>query len=774
MPRSCRSAEAPSPIVHHTATINDMDTETNTRLSQGVAAIGGGTALTKTVDATKATGDQMTDLGARLRSNGGAADRGGQVAPPPGLQAPASTTTKDDTPEAQGQPDGGLLVSDTMFTMFLEECMLRYFAPAAAQPEAVRITPRSQIRLWADLEPIVKELRYQPTRTDPRVALGLAPSRSAQEQVTAVRRRVEFARLVLTMADTGGWASADLVAAEAAERALRNHGDVVLRELSNADSRRCASRPQTRLCQVLEAVGLQLLNTLREPTSVCGTQCSDHLGQQAQWPDNIVDPSGPHHYILACASQQRPRGRRKWLVESSPCGPPPPLTKWEDCSAASWCKRPAKEHAIRCDWCARWTSYRAALHRRRFCNTGRALGERWAGLLSRVEFGLQPFQQIAPGGRFAQVSWESLGLLTFRKGASLGLPTTIIPRVAVRRTIFLDYPTVHTAAIWRLVRGCAGAGWRFTEPQRSLASSKANPRLRQTLYSGMAQCAAADAAGVAQGLQWRMLLHRGFAALGDIFHDDLALMMTAAGPDAMIQASPSCTEMFPLSSRVAVDCTTLDEDKWEKDLCGWFAADLGKAMLHLRHKRLVNHGSRWVAAPRTVPRQRQLATREDDVSKCRAIQLQGPPGPRPSQVVSAVASAIHRSLGREVRAVEPDDPLVAYTLRPTRGVVAGAMTGHMELAVGMPGEARHLHEAFHGRGVQVGVDLLSLEFRLLHNSEQSGNGRRGERGGQPAAEQRGCPMHCHPHLPLSSRGRGGGRGHPSIPPTGGSSAKAPP
>lgn len=87
--------------------------------------------------------------------------------------------------------------------------------------------------------------------------------------------------------------------------------------------------------------------------------------------------------------------------------------------------------------------------------------------------------------------------------------------VAVGRTIFLDYPMVHEAAIWQLVRECAGAGWCFAEPQCSLAPSETDPRLPQTLCAGAAQCAAADAAAVARGLQRRVLLQGGVAARGE-------------------------------------------------------------------------------------------------------------------------------------------------------------------------------------------------------------------------------------------------------------------
>ena len=85
---------------------------------------------------------------------------------------------------------------------------------------------------------------------------------------------------------------------------------------------------------------------------------------------------------------------------------------------------------------------------------------------------------------------------------------------------------------------------------------------------------------------------------------------------------------------------------------------------------------------------------------------------------------IHQAFGQQVRGIRPEEALEAYTLRPERGTVAGALTGRLELAVRTPAEARHLHELLHGRGLQLGVDLVSLEVQLIPLAGRPGNGRR--------------------------------------------------
>ena len=89
-----------------------------------------------------------------------------------------------------------------------------------------------------------------------------------------------------------------------------------------------------------------------------------------------------------------------------------------------------------------------------------------------------------------------------------------------------------------------------------------------------------------------------------------------------------------------------------------------------------------------------------------------------------MADMINRALGKTIHQVRPDEALTAYSLRPERGTVVGALTGRLELAVSSPAEARHLHELLHGRGLQIGCDLLSLEVQLTPLAARPGNGRR--------------------------------------------------
>lgn len=130
--------------------------------------------------------------------------------------------------------------------------------------------------------------------------------------------------------------------------------------------------PATRLCQELDAVGLQLLRTLCEPSSVLGTKCSDHLGQQAQWPDNVLPPSeATQLHAGLCSSVAAP---------------------W-------WTRMAGRELVL-------W-SQAAPDEVGRLLGGFPALGERWAGSLARVEFALQPFEEIPPGDspKFPGIPW---------------------------------------------------------------------------------------------------------------------------------------------------------------------------------------------------------------------------------------------------------------------------------------------------------------------------------------------------------------------------------
>ena len=116
--------------------------------------------------------------------------------------------------------------------------------------------------------------------------------------------------------------------------------------------------------------------------------------------------------------------------------------------------------------------------------------------------------------------------------------------------------------------------------------------------------------------------------------------------------------------------------------------------------------------------------RAEEASARLLLQLKGPEGPRPEQVVQAINNMVNKALGKDVRKIQPNEDLATYTLRPERGIVADALTGRLELAVSSAAEARHLHELLHGRGLQMGVDMVALEVRLTPPAARPGNGRR--------------------------------------------------
>ena len=290
--------------------------------------------------------------------------------------------------------------------------------------------------------------------------------------------------------------------------------------------------------------------------------------------------------------------------------------------------------------------------------------------------------------------------------------------------IIFDFPSVAEPHVLQVVAAITAMGWELTEPRRSPASQRTSPRLRVTLCAGAATCSPLDASVFAQRLNHLLRPVGGVAARTDIFIDDTALVVHVSASEAFAVASELCSELLPLGPTTAVLRTRRDEAAWEEAMRRWQSADPRRSVFQLRFKRLVNDGSLWAGAPGTAQRHRQIAAGTGDVSSRLLLQLQGPPGPRTSQLVQAVQDMVSRALGDTVSTIEPDSPLTVYTMRPERGTVAGAMTGRFELAVKSPSEARHLHELLHGRGLQLGTDLLSLEVQLTPLGRGPGNGRR--------------------------------------------------
>ena len=667
-----------------------------------------------------------------------AAGAGGGVPPPPGLLPAAAALTAPprhapatQAPLAPASAAACLEVSDEVFAAYLEDCVLSDFAVVASAPAALRLAPRSAVTDWTALANLMQGLGFYPDHADCWSRLGAVPTKSAKEQTTAVGRRLELARTVLALADGSGWSPDDRESADAAGRLLAAAADDILRELASCGGRRGQGPPSHRLCQELGCRGLEFLLSLRGLGTLVATQCSTHLEVPARLRDQAMSPSDSAPLWVGLCSSSSDQWWQKVAGHE--------VVIWSPAAAdefgrllGGFVRHVGQGHRdtslkLVCpvDDLPGCSSPSSILQH--WMHPG--LGERWAGVLAKVEFVTQPVEQVSPGGRFAQVSWRQLGLLTFRCDAVLALPTVLSMdepgwQVSTGIALCVDFPSVAEPHVLREVAALTAAGWELAEPRRSPASQRHLPRLRLTLGAGAAACTPLDAAAFAQRLSQRLQPHGGVVARTDIMTDDTALILHGVGSETFALVSPMCTEVLPLSPRAAVVRTRREEAVWEEEMRRWQAEDPKRSALQLRFKRLVRDGGLWVSAPGTAQRHRQLAAGTAEISSRLVLQLRGPDGPRPARLIQAIQDMVSTALGSPVTVVRPQEALSAHTLRPDRGVVAGAMTGRMELAVKTPAEARHLHELLHGRGVQLGSDLLSLEVLLTPLTSGPGNGRR--------------------------------------------------
>ena len=175
---------------------------------------------------------------------------------PPGLQQPAAGVLAAGSPApavslrevavaggrvatdvAMDAAPGAAVVSDEWFADMLEDALTSYFVAAAVQPTQVQIKARSEIRGWSDLQQLLEGVGFRLSHPDPWAAVGVAPSRSAQEQRTAVTRRLELGRLFLSIAGKGNWTEQEEDAAAEAERQLQVQASKILEEMATRGSR---------------------------------------------------------------------------------------------------------------------------------------------------------------------------------------------------------------------------------------------------------------------------------------------------------------------------------------------------------------------------------------------------------------------------------------------------------------------------------------------------------------------------------------------------------
>ena len=117
--------------------------------------------------------------------------------------------------------------------------------------------------------------------TDVWMALGVVPTGTMKEQSTAVQRRSEFARTLLTLADAQRWPEADVEQVDEATGRPAAAADIIQREVASSGGGRGLGSPCRRPCQELGTMGLTFPHTLRTADSVIGTQCSNRLGLTA-------------------------------------------------------------------------------------------------------------------------------------------------------------------------------------------------------------------------------------------------------------------------------------------------------------------------------------------------------------------------------------------------------------------------------------------------------------------------------------------------------------
>ena len=115
------------------------------------------------------------------------------------------------------------------------------------------------MRDWAALSVVLAGLGYYPDRDHCWSRFAAIPSKTAKEQVAAVARRLELARMPLSLADCGAWSSADKDKVEQASSHLAAAADGIIGELAAVGGRRGQVSPGHRLCQELGTIGLEFV-----------------------------------------------------------------------------------------------------------------------------------------------------------------------------------------------------------------------------------------------------------------------------------------------------------------------------------------------------------------------------------------------------------------------------------------------------------------------------------------------------------------------------------
>ena len=159
------------------------------------------------------------------------------VGMPPGLSAPL---------QAPQLRNGHL---DNIYAEMLEHFVLQHFIATAAASLVARATPscatHQLLTDWLPLEATLRALGFAVEAASPWARMGLSKEDGPAPSTHLIEQRADFARLILTVADSQGWQVGECAKAHRARDAIHQAEATCLQELAAVTQRRDKRKAST-------------------------------------------------------------------------------------------------------------------------------------------------------------------------------------------------------------------------------------------------------------------------------------------------------------------------------------------------------------------------------------------------------------------------------------------------------------------------------------------------------------------------------------------------
>jgi hypothetical protein len=678
---------------------------------------------------------------------------------PPGLPAPAGGLGPSGSKSADVQ------LTDALFAELCGALQSHHFevvqARAAVGGQPATLHLRSQLTSWTPLRELLQQVGLDESEKDPWRRLGCHALEGSVPTAARLERSWEWARTLLALADGPGWTDEDRERAEEAKAKFAQAREVCLTALPELLSVR--RRHKAAVLPQYQELGPEALELVHSTQATAGERVLTQLSAvvthdcdcRGVWDVNAARELTTKLYAgdAAALAKITPTGAIFWAPSD-----PAALGRLK----AALMKHCGDHSDFTCRLLAVIPTFPG-------CTTASSItdlcwspimGAQWAGLVKGLQFLPQPVQVVTTGSAGPLVGRKGLLLATIAAAGTPALMKVIemaepMIAMAMGPTYLVDAPAAMLPAVQGIIRrGLAAMHAVLGGTGHSPGSSKEVPRVRFSVHFPV------GTSELDVALHMGHLRRQGGDALpkavtfgnqGMYVHPGCMLLETT-GPEAMQLAWPLCRELLPVAADRALIITDVDEEAWRQRMDDAMQEDAEVAMLQIKWRPSnPAHGGRPWVTPSATPQQLAAVRRaarpgggtQGMAEYSAELQVLGQMGADPLAVVHKLMEVVGHHAGIDWRESDAGPDANRATWHWIAKSNPSAAPGRIRLSLQTEAQALAVSRHVHGRAVQLGAELISLECtaavqdltgNALLAESSTKNGGRGP-GRRPRAER---------------------------------------